>query len=214
MAGTLLWLAVCAPLAVLLAWISDTSVLTMLGRSLLFAIPLTIWMWFSVQSANLYFKWPTLQLLGWTTVLISALNICTPLLLFLPAPATGFIALGLWLMLCAYGVFAAHKIHNKVLRISHHKIQSPVRFVQISDIHAGSRSRVFIQKCIEQALSHQPDAILITGVNEFPPPVLDEVVEAELEVFLWCCICICGEPDLLELLEASPEVVGLFSLSC
>ena len=163
MAGTLLWLAVCAPLAVLLAWISDTSVLTMLGRSLLFAIPLTIWMWFSVQSANLYFKWPTLQLLGWTTVLISALILCTPLLLFLPAPATGFIALGLWLMLCAYGVFAAHKIHNKVLRISHHKIQSPVRFVQISDIHAGSRSRAFIQKCIEQALSHQPDAILITG---------------------------------------------------
>ena len=59
-----------------------------------------------------------------------------------------------------------------------------------------------------------PNAILITGVNEFPPPVLDEVVEAELEVFLWCCICICGEPDLLEILEASPEVVGLLSLSC
>lgn len=163
MAGTLLWLAVCLPLAVLSAWLSNSSVLMMTTGSLLFAIPLTIWMWFSVQSANLYFKWPTLQLLGWTTVLMSTLIICAPLLLILPPPATGGIALGLWLLMCAYGVFAANKIHNKFLTISTSKSQAPCRFVQISDIHAGSRSRAFVQKCVEQALSHQPDAIFITG---------------------------------------------------
>ena len=135
----------------------------MIGGSVLFAMPLTVWMWFSVQSANLYFKWPTLQLIGWTTVLITALIICTPLLLFLPAPITGFIALGLWLLLCAYGVFTAHKIHNKTLTISSGKIDAPFCFIQISDVHAGSRSRAFVKKCVEQALSHQPDGLFITG---------------------------------------------------
>lgn len=151
------------PLAVLAAWLTKTPVLTALTISTLFAIPLAAWMWYSVQSSNQITKWPTLQMIGWTTVLMSVLAICAPLRLIVSGPTTGIIALVLWLATCLYGVYAAHKIHNKSLKIESNKINSPHRFVHISDIHAGSRSSAFVQKCVTQALSHQPDAIFITG---------------------------------------------------
>ncbi len=120
-------------------------------------------MWFSVQSSNLYFKWPALQLIGWTTVLISALFASAPLHLFLSGQSTGIIALCFWLCLCLYGVYAANKIHNKHLTITNDRLTRAYKFVQLSDVHAGSRSRAFVQKSIDQAASHQPDAVLITG---------------------------------------------------
>jgi predicted MPP superfamily phosphohydrolase len=108
-------------------------------------------------------KWPALQLIGWTAVLLTVVTICAPLRIVASGPATGFIALILWVLTCLAGIYAAHKIHNKTLTISSPKIQSPHRFVHISDIHAGSRSTAFVRKCITQALSHNPDAVLITG---------------------------------------------------
>lgn len=102
-------------------------------------------------------------MIGWTTVLLTVLAVCTPLRYFASGPTTGLVALLLWLVVCIVGVYAAHKIHNKHLAISSTKISSPHRFVHISDIHAGSRSSAFVRKCITQALSHNPDAILITG---------------------------------------------------
>ena len=151
------------PLAVLTAWLTNTPVSMALLFSTLFAIPLSAWMWHSVQSSNLAMKWPTLQLVGWTTVLITVLAICAPLRLMTDGPTSGLVALLLWIIACAYGIVAAHRIHNKSLTIESIKIKSSYRFVHISDVHAGSRSSAFVQKCVAQAMSHKPDAILITG---------------------------------------------------
>lgn len=94
---------------------------------------------------------------------MTVIAVCTPLRLIASGQLAGTTALTLWLVACLFGVYAAHKIHNKTLTINSHKITKPHRFVHISDIHAGSRSSAFVQKCIDQALSHQPDAIFITG---------------------------------------------------
>lgn len=102
-------------------------------------------------------------MIGWTTVLLTVLAVCAPLRIIASGPTTGFVALLLWLAACIAGVYAAHKIHDKHLTINSNKITSPHRFVHISDVHAGSRSSAFVSKCITQALSHNPDAILITG---------------------------------------------------
>ncbi len=151
------------PLSVLFAWLANTPILTAIIISLLLAMPLTAWMWYSVQSSNLLLKWPTLQLIGWTTILLTVVVICAPLRQFTSAQTTGFIALAVWLLLSIYGVYAAHRIHNKSLTIKSSKLVSAHRLVHISDVHAGSRQSAFVKKCIDQAMSHKPDAILITG---------------------------------------------------
>lgn len=104
-----------------------------------------------------------MQLLGWTTVLLSVVVFASPLLLFLSAPTTGLIALIAWITLLYYGVYAANKIHNKTITIKSEKLVKSYRFVQLSDVHAGSRSRKFIQKITIQANQHKPDAVFITG---------------------------------------------------
>lgn len=159
----MLWLIVCLPLAVLLSWLIELPASTAIAYSVLTALPLAGWMWFSVQSANLVFKWPALQLIGWTTVLISVVVVCLPLHLLLPAQTVGYVALFLWIGVCIYGVFAANKIHNKHLLIESAKVDKPFRLVQLSDIHAGSRSSAFVKKSMDQANRHTPDAVVITG---------------------------------------------------
>ncbi len=43
------------------------------------------------------------------------------------------------------------------------ELQSPVRFVQISDVHVGSRSRKFLEKIIARVNVLEPDFLCITG---------------------------------------------------
>lgn len=154
---------VCLPLAVLLAWLTAEQTSLMIVRSIIAALPLSLWMWFSVQSANTIIKWPALQLVGWTTILISVLAVCLPLHLILPAQTAGQTALIIWIITGLYAVFSAIKIHNRQLKIISAKVSRSYRFIHLSDIHAGSRSRSFVKKVIRQAVSHKPDAVLITG---------------------------------------------------
>ncbi len=104
-----------------------------------------------------------MQLLGWTSILLTVIVLTAPLLLFLSAPATGVIALLVWLALAACGVYAACNIHNQVITITSDKLRKPRRFVQLSDVHAGSRGRKFIKKIVDQTNQLQPDGIFITG---------------------------------------------------
>ncbi len=131
--------------------------------SAVFAIPLAVFMWVSVQSSNLIYKWPALQLLGLTTILISVLLVTAPLHIFLNANAVGMIALISWALLSLYAAYSALRIKNIHLTINSHKLRTKHRIVHLSDIHAGSRSTKLLQKVVKQSLSHQPDAIVITG---------------------------------------------------
>jgi len=162
-ASVIIWLAAAAPLAILTSWLFDRSLPAFLTGSLLVAPLLTLWMWLSVQSANTALKWPAVQLIGTTTILLCVVVFCSPLLWFVDRVSTGIIALLLWLAACVYAVFRAINIEDKQLKLSATNITRKHRFVQISDVHVGSRSKKFLQRVVDRVNEHQPDGLLITG---------------------------------------------------
>ncbi len=162
-AGCIIWLIACMPISVLLSWLLDSSTFAALIYSLIAAPPVTLWMWHSVQLASTVYKWPAVQWIGVATILFSVVVFCSPLLWLLPATTVGVIALVVWIALCITGGIAATSIHNKNLSIKSPKLDRRYRFVQLSDIHAGSRNRQFIHKAVQQAKTHQPEAVFITG---------------------------------------------------
>ena len=157
------WLVILLPITILVSWWLQTGTLYLTGLSLLFAPLAGVWIYLSFQTANLTIKWPATQLIGLTTILTSVLIFSSPLLLLLPSGQVALIATVIWIAITCYAVWNAHQIHNTVLSVASDKIDRTHRMVHLSDIHAGSRSRSFVNKVVQQALSQKPEAVLITG---------------------------------------------------
>jgi predicted MPP superfamily phosphohydrolase len=178
----MIWLAISLPLAILAIWLFTLPVTPTLLLSILLALPLAVFMWFSVQSSNLIYKWPALQLLGLTTILITVLLVTAPLHLFMQGSAVGGIALISWALLAIYAAIAALRVKNIHLTLHSPKLRNKKRIVHLSDIHAGSRSSKFLNKIVEQTISHQPDAVVITG-DLLDSSAVDESFLAPLKNF-------------------------------
>ncbi len=65
--------------------------------------------------------------------------------------------IGLW------GLFSAMMPRVKRIQIKTHKIGDSLSFVQISDVHIGSRSRVFLERLVRKIDSLSPKFLCITG---------------------------------------------------
>ena len=80
------------------------------------------------------------------------------------APALAAVwVLGLSAVAGAVGTFAALNPHLVPVRLRSPKVSMPFRFVQISDVHIGSRSRRFLERVIAQVNAQAPDFLCITG---------------------------------------------------
>lgn len=158
-----IWIVVCLPLALLISWFSDISGSNTMLYSLLCAPVLTGYLWFSIQSANMHWKWPGVQLVGATTILMSVLAVCAPLHWVLPADTVAITAFVLWIIACVMAVYRALTICNTPLLLHSNKVAQAYRLVHLSDLHAGSRSKAFLDRVVTQANSHQPDLIVISG---------------------------------------------------
>ncbi len=189
-ASVVIWLVVSAPLLILLSWLLDKSLSAFLIASVLVTPFVTAWMWYSVQSANSVLKWPAMQLLGATTILLSVVVACAPLLWFTDRTTTGIITLAIWALLCLYGVFCATAIKTIPLNFKSKAVSRKYRFVQISDIHIGSRSTQFMQRVVDQCNSHEPDGVLITGDLLDSSSVTAEELRplADLQCPAWMCL--------------------------
>jgi predicted MPP superfamily phosphohydrolase len=62
-----------------------------------------------------------------------------------------------------FGVAVAMTPRVKTIRFASTKLQLPVRFVQITDVHIGSRSKGFLDRVIGQVNELAPDFLCITG---------------------------------------------------
>jgi len=135
----------------------------MIGLSALVALPVGLYFFYAIQSANLAFKWPVVQLLGATTILISVLAVTAPLHLALSSVQVAMIASAVWLLTVGYAVWRANNVVTTTLELHSARIKKPYRLLQLSDIHAGSRSRKFIAKVVAQSRALKPDMVFITG---------------------------------------------------
>jgi len=164
MATPIVWLIVIAPLTILFSWwMPSMPTLISLAWSLLFAPVVSISLWMSFQTANLILKWPMTQLIGCTTILMNVITACCVLLLFFPAATVALIASIIWPLATLYAIYKAHDIKNPSLSVSSDKIKKTYKLMHLSDVHAGSRSKSFVEKMVTQAMQQQPDIIFITG---------------------------------------------------
>lgn len=188
--SVVIWLVVSAPLAILLSWLLDKPVSSFLLGSLVATPLITAWMWFSVQSANSALKWPAMQLLGATTILFSVVVATAPLLWIVDRSIAGIIALLVWLTLCVYSVYCANAIKTIPLNFRSKAIRKKHKFVQISDVHIGSRSKQFMRRVVALCNSHQPDGIFITGdLLDSSSVTADELRPlADLQNPAWMCL--------------------------
>lgn len=69
----------------------------------------------------------------------------------------------IWMGFLVYAAYCAQRVENRNITIADSRITKDVRMVQLSDLHIGSRSTAFLQRVVNQAKSHQPDVVVITG---------------------------------------------------
>ena len=171
--GALLWLAFILPPATLLALLNNAPFYALWFISMLW-IPVPLIILFSVfRSKSAIFRWWAFQYLGLSAIGFSAAGAGALLSLFVERASAGIIAIMLFVVFCAVAVRAAHRIHLVPLKINSSKITKPIRLVQISDVHIGSRKPAFLDKVVALVNSQKPDALLITG------DLIDENVAAE-----------------------------------
>ena len=72
-------------------------------------------------------------------------------------------ALGITLAAGAWGLSVAWTPDIVKVRLASDKLGKPVRFVQISDVHIGSRTVKFLEKTMQRVEAQQADFLCITG---------------------------------------------------
>lgn len=68
-----------------------------------------------------------------------------------------------WVALAGYAHRAALTVHEHRLEIHAPALRRPVRLVQLSDVHIGSRSPALLEELVRRATELAPDAVVITG---------------------------------------------------
>ena len=161
--AVLVWLTMVAPITVLLTWLFEKPTIDPLLASLALAPFAAIGLWRVIQSRNQRLRWPVMQYFGWGAVLSPLILGGSILTIWLPDRSVGLIVLLAWLACGAGGVMAATHIRERRLAFNHHHLDRAYKLVQLSDVHVGSRSASFLRRAVNQALSHKPDVLLITG---------------------------------------------------
>ena len=73
------------------------------------------------------------------------------------------ILVGLCIVVIFYSLLAAHFFKIRNVTISSAKLSRNVRVVQLSDVHIGSRSRLFLRRIVRRVNRLKPDIVVITG---------------------------------------------------
>lgn len=104
-------------------------------------------------------------LLGIGPILLLCTIVADILISWFNAPA--YILACSIISICLFaGIYGVIKARNpKVINVTlnSHKLNKPIRFAQISDVHIGSRSEHFLQRVMQKVIDQQPDFLCITG---------------------------------------------------
>lgn len=102
---------------------------------------------------------------GASFILFSHMLIISMLSWLLPIPdhISGMAALLSALAVSFYAIWRAQPVQLKQIGFRSKKLTRPVKFVQISDVHIGSRGRGFMNRVIEKVVEAEPEFVLVTG---------------------------------------------------
>ncbi|XOV84103.1 MAG: metallophosphoesterase [bacterium] len=85
------------------------------------------------------------------------------LLLPVPSKPVGQGVAVLVVLISAYGVFNAHRLHVHQIQVPADAPVKGLRLAQISDVHIGSRQPDFLKPIVKRLNALEPDYVLITG---------------------------------------------------
>jgi len=157
------WFTLLAPPITVFSWLNSWSLTLPLFLSLLASPLVLVIVMRKLQATRSRSKWYLLQYLGLGAILLPVVMAGAVLRLFLDAPIVAMLAILVWLILIPIAWRNGRTIHNKHLTIQSNKINKPIKLVQISDVHVGSRSAKYLDKVVTQVQANKPDLVFITG---------------------------------------------------
>ncbi len=160
------WLIIALPIAVLAARFVELSHLATLILSIALALPYAALMWFALQRPVPPLRNALMQGISVGYACLAGLVMTLPIGLALGSFDSSIVAASTLVMATAvlvYGIYAANEQTLQSLRFESAKLTTPIKLVQLSDIHLGSRGVHTLQRALDLAQAQQPDAILITG---------------------------------------------------
>lgn len=106
--------------------------------------------------------------LTWTGLCFLLLALALPWeivhrLLGLDPPASGWLLAAVFAPLAAFSLGNAHWLRTRTVRVASAKVARPLRLVQITDVHVGSRGAGFLRRVVARVNAAGPDAVMITG---------------------------------------------------
>ena len=136
-----------------------------------------VWLWLAAWVAmiwamrhafrgeNNWFRVIFVQWLGIGFVLLSVLLVAE-LVLWLTTWPERMVAIAAMVsaaFICGVGILLSLGVRVKRITLTSAKLETPVRLVQISDVHIGSRSAAFLQLVVEKINALRADVVVITG---------------------------------------------------
>ena len=101
------------------------------------------------------------------------------LLLGLPDGIARGLLVAVFVALAVWSIMNAHRIEVRHIELASPKLDRPVRLVQVSDVHVGSRGPGFLPRIVRRVNALEPDAVLVTGdlidLMKLPDDALDAV---------------------------------------
>jgi len=121
-------------------------------------------------------------LLLWVVVPVHALQF-----LGLPDGGAALLLGAVYVPLALWSIVNAHRLKIRRIELSSPKLERPVRLVQISDVHVGSRGSGFLPRVVRRVDALRPDAVFVTGdlidLMELPADALDPMGALAAPVF-------------------------------
>ncbi|MFT5172574.1 MAG: putative MPP superfamily phosphohydrolase [Gammaproteobacteria bacterium] len=81
----------------------------------------------------------------------------------LDARLSGLALLALFTAITSFACVNANRLRVVTVRLSSPKITKPIRALQLSDVHVGSRSPAFLARVVKASNALAPDVVFITG---------------------------------------------------
>ena len=108
-------------------------------------------------------------------------------LLGLPDGAAALVLAAAYVPLAAWSIVNAHRLEVRRMGLSSSRLDRPMRLVQVSDIHVGSRGPGFLPRIVRRVNGLDPDAVLVTGdlidLMKLPGDALDPIGGLAAPVF-------------------------------
>lgn len=102
----------------------------------------------------------------------------------------GALIAAIWTALCIVALVGAQRLEIRHLTLPAPRLGRPLRVVQISDVHVGSRTGAFLDRVVARLLPLKPDLVLITGdlVDFGRVPAAELAALGRIDVPVYYCI--------------------------